>query len=317
MRKILVIGASGQIGTDLVLTLRNKYGNDQVVASDLRRPRDADLQEGPFEELDALDADQLLKVVRQYNVGQVYLLAAILSAKAEDDPRRSWDLNMGCLFNVLDLAREKYINKVFWPSSIAVFGPTSPKYDTPQRTVMEPDTVYGVSKLAGERWCEYYHTHFDVDVRSIRYPGLISYRTEPGGGTTDYAVDIFRKAVEKEHYQCYLSEGTTLPMMYMPDAIEATIRLMETEPKNVKVRSSYNIAGISFAPREIAEAIQQHIPGFTISYQIDHRETLAKGWPASIDDKDAREDWGWKHQYELSDIVSDMLDHVRSPVERE
>lgn len=304
MKKSLVIGANGQIGSDLVLGLANRLGAENVIASDIREGNHGEVQ---FEILDILDAEKLKQIIEKNNVGTVYLLAALLSATAEQNPMFAWKLNMEGLFNVLDLAKYKIIDKVFWPSSIAVFGPTTPRDNTPQTTVMEPTTVYGISKQAGERWCEYYHNKYGVDVRSIRYPGLISYKAEPGGGTTDYAVAIYYKALQEGKYECYLQNDTYLPMMYMEDAIKATIDLMHTEEDKIKIRSSYNLAGISFSPVEIAEEIKKHIPDFSISYTPDFRQAIANSWPKSIDDSRAQEDWGWKEKYDLTSMTEEML----------
>ena len=304
MKKSLVIGANGQIGSDLVLGLANRLGAENVIASDIREGNHGEVQ---FEILDILDAEKLKQIIEKNNVGSVYLLAALLSATAEQNPMFAWKLNMEGLFNVLDLAKYKIIDKVFWPSSIAVFGPTTPRDNTPQTTVMEPTTVYGISKQAGERWCEYYHNKYGVDVRSIRYPGLISYKAEPGGGTTDYAVAIYYKALQEGKYECYLQNDTYLPMMYMEDAIKATIDLMHTEEDKIKIRSSYNLAGISFSPVEIAEEIKKHIPDFSISYTPDFRQAIANSWPKSIDDSRAQEDWGWKEKYDLTSMTEEML----------
>ncbi len=303
--KILVIGSSGQIGTELVEELRKLKGIDNVIAADIKPPQVP--QDGPFEQLDVLDKDQLLSIVKKYGINQIYLLAALLSATAEKHPEFGWELNMNSLFNILNLAKEGLIKKVYWPSSIAVFGPTTPKQNTPQHTIMEPITVYGISKLAGERWCEYYHNKYKVDVRSLRYPGLIGYKSMPGGGTTDYAVDIFHQALNTGTYTCFLSESRTLPMMYMPDAIRATISIMEAPAEKIKIRSSYNLAGISFSPREIASEIEKNIPDFTISYQPDERDLIAQSWPESIDDSAAQTDWGWKKEYDLTKMAQDML----------
>lgn len=305
---ILVIGSSGQIGTELVEELRNIYGNDKVIASDIKTPQIA--QSGPFEELDILNKTQLLEIIKKYNIKEVYLLAALLSATAEKNPAFAWDLNMNSLFNVLDLAKDKIIDKIFWPSSIAVFGPTTPRQNTPQYTVMEPSTVYGISKQAGERWCEYYHEKYDVDVRSIRYPGLIGYKSLPGGGTTDYAVDIFHQAIKTNSYECFLNENTALPMMYMSDAIKATIQIMQAPKEKIKIWSSYNLAGISFTPKEIAEEIKKYFPNFKISYQEDFRQKIADSWPQSIDDSKAKEDWNWKTNYSLSEMTKEMLKNL-------
>lgn len=305
---ILVIGSSGQIGTELVETLRTKFGNNNVIASDIREPQIE--QTGPFELLDILNQTQLKEIVQKHNVKEIYLLAALLSATAEKNPAFGWELNMNSLFNVLNLAKDGIINKIFWPSSIAVFGPTTPKQDTPQYTIMEPSTVYGISKQAGERWCEYYHKKYGVDVRSIRYPGLIGYKSLPGGGTTDYAVDIFHKALTTKSYKCFLSENTTLPMMYMEDAINATINIMQATKESIKIRSSYNIAGISFNPKEIAAEIQKLIPDFTINYNPDYRQQIADSWPQSIDDSEAKKHWNWQAQYNLSHLANTMLQNL-------
>jgi len=311
---ILVIGASGQIGTELVMALRTRFGHQNVVASDIKTAADEVLQSGPFEQLDVLDRERLLQIVKQYNVGQVYLLAALLSATAEQKVMPAWNLNMYGLFYVLELAREGHVDKVYWPSSIAVFGPTTPKLNTPQATIMEPTTVYGISKLAGERWCEYYFNRYGVDVRSLRYPGLIGYKSDPGGGTTDYAVDIFHKAAHGQPYECFLSENTRLPMMYMPDAIKATIGIMGVEAEKVKIRSSYNLSGFDFTPVELALSIQNHLPEFTVSYKPDFRQAIADSWPSSIDDSRARDDWGWKNDYSLEMMTADMLQHLTEQV---
>ena len=311
---ILVIGASGQIGTELVMELRRIYGSGNVVASDLKTASNEVLESGPFEQLDVMDRERLNQIVVQYNIGQVYLLAALLSATAEQKVMPAWNLNMYGLFYVLEMAKEGVIDKVYWPSSIAVFGPNTPKLNTPQSTITEPSTVYGISKLAGERWCEYYHKRYGVDVRSLRYPGLIGYKSIPGGGTTDYAVDIFHKAVAGKPFECFLSENTRLPMMYMPDAIKATVGIMECESDLVKIRSSYNISGFDFTPAELATEIRKHIPDFQISYQPDFRQAIADGWPGSIDDSAARQDWGWKNNYSLEMMVDEMLHHLSEQV---
>ncbi len=310
MSKIIVIGACGQIGTELVLRLRKINGNDQVIAADLRDECPAIIQNGPYIKMDVLDRSFVRDFIISESIDEVYLLAALLSATAEKNPDFAWKLNMEGLFTILDLAKEGSIKKVFWPSSIAVFGPTTPKINTPQRTVMEPSTVYGISKQAGERWCEYYFNNYGVDVRSIRYPGLISYTSLPGGGTTDYAVDIFYKAKMSEDFICFLSENTMLPMMYMDDAIRATIELMQAPSENIKIRSSYNLSGCSFTPKEIAEAIQQRNPDFRITYQPDFRQKIADSWPGSIDDEAARNDWGWKENYNIDKLVDVMLENV-------
>jgi len=304
MKKSLVIGANGQIGSDLVEGLAQRIGAENVIASDIREGNHGEVQ---FVYLDILDAPKLKTIIEEHNVGTVYLLAALLSATAEQNPMFAWKLNMEGLFNVLELAKEGAIDQIFWPSSIAVFGPTTPRENTSQTTVMEPTTVYGISKQAGERWCEYYHNKYGVDVRSIRYPGLISYKAEPGGGTTDYAVAIYYKALQEGKYECYLKSDTYLPMMYMEDAIKATIDLMQAEESDIKIRSSYNLAGISFSPVEIAEEIKKHLPDFSISYQPDYRQNIADSWPKSIDDSKAQEDWGWKNSYELDTMTAEML----------
>lgn len=308
--KILIIGACGQIGTELTTKLRSIYGNDNVIASDIRKLNNDIVNNGIFEVINALDYNQIEHLIEQYHITDVYLMAALLSATAEKNPAFAWDLNMNSLFHVLNLAKAKKIKKIFWPSSIAVFGPTTPRENTPQYTIMEPTTVYGISKQTGERWCEYYHHQYGVDVRSVRYPGLISWTTEPGGGTTDYAVDIYHKALEKGSYECFLSEDTKLPMMYMDDAIRATVEIMQADADDVKIRSSYNLAGISFTPNEIANEIKKHLPDFTISYKPDFRQKIADSWPASIDDSSARDDWGWNHQFEMDSMTEVMLENL-------
>lgn len=310
-KKILIIGACGQIGTELTKKLRNIYGVENVIASDIRKLNIDVVNSGPFEVVNALDFNQIEHIVEEHQIEEVYLMAALLSATAEKNPAFAWDLNMNSLFHVLNLAKAKKIKKVFWPSSIAVFGPTTPRDNTPQYTVMEPTTVYGISKQTGERWCEYYHHIYGVDVRSIRYPGLISWSTEPGGGTTDYAVDIYHKALKEGSYECFLSEETALPMMYMDDAIRATIEIMEAPIETIKIRSSYNLSGISFTPAEIALEIKKHLPNFKISYKPDFRQKIADSWPASIDDTNARADWNWKHQFDLAEMTLEMLENLK------
>jgi nucleoside-diphosphate-sugar epimerase len=310
MKKVLVIGAGGQIGTELVLELRKRFGNEQVVAADVKDSCSEALQNGPYLQLDVLDKDKVREYIINEKPDDVYLLAALLSATAEKHPDFAWKLNMEGLFTILELAKEGYINKIFWPSSIAVFGPTTPRDNTPQYTVMEPTTVYGISKLAGERWCEYYFNKFGVDVRSIRYPGLISYTSLPGGGTTDYAVDIFYHAKKSGTYTSFLNEDSALPMMYMEDAIRATIELMEAPKENVKIRSSYNLAGLSFTPADLATAIQKEQANFQITYAPDFRQAIADSWPNSIDDSAAKNDWGWKEKYDLQEMVKTMLENV-------
>ncbi len=308
--KILVIGASGQIGVELTLALRKIYGNSNVIASDLREQNPLLQGTGPYVSLDVMNKEMLhVQVIRQ-NITQIYLLAAILSATGEKNPNLAWSLNMQSLLNVLDIAREEKLTKVYWPSSIAVFGPTSPKQNCPQQTIIEPTTVYGISKYAGEFWCNYYHLKYGVDVRSIRYPGLISYKSAPGGGTTDYAVEIYYAAKEFENYTAFLNEDTYLPMMYMPDAIAATLQIMEAPKDAIKIRTSYNIASMSFSPKEIAAEIKKHIPNFSINYVPDYRQQIANSWPQSIDDTEARNHWGWQHQYNLATMTKEMLDNV-------
>lgn len=310
--KILVIGASGQIGVELTLALRKIYGNANVVASDLREQNPLLEGTGPYVSLDVMNKEMLhVQVIRQ-NFTQIYLLAAILSATGEKNPNLAWNLNMTGLLNVLDIAREEKIKKVYWPSSIAVFGPTSPKQNCPQQTIIEPSTVYGISKYAGEFWCNYYHNRFGVDVRSIRYPGLISYKSAPGGGTTDYAVEIFHEALEEKTYECFLKEDTYLPMMYIADAIRGTIELMEAPAEKISIRTSYNLSGMSFSPKEIAASIKKHIPDFTITYKPDYRQNIANSWPQSIDDTVARNDWGWKNEYDLDKMTKEMLDNLKT-----
>jgi nucleoside-diphosphate-sugar epimerase len=308
--KILIIGACGQIGTELTQKLRKLYGTNNVIASDIRKLNTDVVNSGPFEVINALDFNQIEHLVEVHQITDIYLMAALLSATAEKNPAFAWDLNMNSLFHVLNLAKAKKIKKIFWPSSIAVFGPTTPKENTPQYTIMEPSTVYGISKQAGERWCEYYHNIYGVDVRSIRYPGLISWSTPPGGGTTDYAVDIFYKAIADKKYECFLSEDTKMPMMYMDDAIDATINIMKAPAEQIKIHSSYNLAAMSFTPAEIAEEIKKHIPEFEITYNPDFRQKIADSWPASIDDSDARKDWNWKHTFDLESMSKDMIEHL-------
>ena len=309
--KILIIGACGQIGTELTQKLRAIHGTDNVIASDIRKLNTDVVNSGPFEVLNALDFNQIQAIVEKYQIDDVYLMAALLSATAEKNPAFAWDLNMNSLFHVLNLAKAGKIKKIFWPSSIAVFGPTTPKHQTPQYTIMEPSTVYGISKQSGERWCEYYHNIYGVDVRSVRYPGLISWSTPPGGGTTDYAVDIYYKALADKKYECFLSAETEMPMMYMDDAIRATIAIMDAPTENIKIRSSYNLAAISFTPIEIAEEIKKHIPEFEITYNPDFRQKIADSWPASIDDSQARKDWGWKAEFDLETMTADMIEHLK------
>jgi nucleoside-diphosphate-sugar epimerase len=303
--KILIIGSSGQIGTELVLNLRQIYGNENVIASDIRKGNYEVMESGPFEFLDVTNKSEIQKIIEKHQVKEVYLMVAILSVIAEQNPKMAWDLNMSALFNVLDLAKEGQIKKIFWPSSIAVFGPDTPKQNTPQDTIIKPSTVYGISKQAGENWCAYYSNKYDVDVRSLRYPGLISYKTTPGGGTTDYAVEIFYEAIKRKSYTSFLNENTVLPMMYMDDAIKATIGLMQKERNSDYV--SYNVGSLSFSPAQLAEAIKKRIPEFTINYKPDARQEIADSWPQSVDDSVARKDWGWEPKVDLDEMVKIML----------
>jgi nucleoside-diphosphate-sugar epimerase len=309
----LVIGASGQIGTELVMELRRRHGAENVIASDIKNASEEIKEGGPFEVLDVLDKKALKVLIDQYDVKEVYLLAALLSATAEHKVAPAWRLNMEGLFNVLDLAKEGLLEKVFWPSSIAVFGPNTPKEKTPQFTVTEPNTVYGIGKLAGERWCEYYHAQYGVDVRSIRYPGLIGYKSAPGGGTTDYAVDIFHQALSSGSYTCFLSENQRLPMMYMEDAINATLNLMDAPADSLSIRSSYNVSGIDFTPAELTKEIKSHVPKFTCNYEADSRDKIASGWPDSIDDSEAHKDWGWSAKYGMKELVDTMITNLAKP----
>ncbi len=311
LTRILIVGALGQIGTELTQYLRTIYGRDNVIASDIRPASDEISQNGPYRQLDALDGKALRSIIQEFEITQVYLMAAMLSATAEKAPMKAWDLNMNSLFHVLEAAKDGLIQRVFWPSSIAVFGPTTPADNTPQKTVMEPTTVYGISKQTGERWCAYYHKNYGVDVRSLRYPGLISYTAPPGGGTTDYAIDIFHKALNEKHYSCFLSAHTELPMMYMEDAIRATHELMAAESEQIKERGAYNLAGVSFDPQTLAQTIAEEIPGFTIDYAPDFRQAIADSWPNTIDDSAARKDWGWAPRYDLSALVLAMIEGLK------
>ena len=312
--KILIIGACGQIGTELTAKLRATYGVNNVVASDIRKLNNDVVNNGIFEVINALDYNQIEHLIEQYQITDVYLMAALLSATAEKNPAFAWDLNMNSLFHVLNLAKAGKIKKIFWPSSIAVFGPTTPRHDTPQYTIMEPSTVYGISKQTGERWCEYYNKQYGVDVRSIRYPGLISWSTEAGGGTTDYAVDIYHKAITDGKFTSFLSENTELPMMYMDDAIKATIQIMQVPIDQIKIRSSYNIAAMSFTPKQIGEEIQKQYPNFELGYEPDFRQKIADSWPASIDDSSARQDWGWKNDFDLTTMTEDMFKNLNEHI---
>lgn len=310
--KILIIGAGGQIGSELTYKLRAIHGDANVIASDLNYNNLELVNSGTFEIIDAMDYASIKICCEKHNIDTIYLMAALLSATGEKYPMKAWDLNMQSLFHVLNLAKAKAIKKVFWPSSIAVFGPTTPTENTPQYTVMEPTTVYGITKQVGERWCEYYHQKYDVDVRSLRYPGIISWKTLPGGGTTDYAVEIYHEALKNKNYECFLTENTALPMMYMDDAINATVNIMAAASDKIKIRSSYNLSGISFTPKEIAESIKKEIPEFEISYKPDFRQQIADSWPSSINDTEAREQWDWKHQFDLDAITKDMLTNLSS-----
>ena len=312
--KILIIGACGQIGTELTAKLRATYGVNNVVASDIRKLNNDVVNNGVFEVINALDYNQIEHLIEQYQITDVYLMAALLSATAEKNPAFAWDLNMNSLFHVLNLAKAGKIKKIFWPSSIAVFGPTTPRHNTPQYTIMEPSTVYGISKQTGERWCEYYNKQYGVDVRSIRYPGLISWSTEAGGGTTDYAVDIYHKAITEGKFTSFLSENTELPMMYMDDAIKATIQIMHAPVEQIKIRSSYNLAAMSFTPKQIGEEIQKQYPNFELSYKSDFRQKIADSWPASIDDTSARQDWGWKNDFDLTTMTEDMFKNLNEHI---
>ncbi len=312
--RILIIGASGQIGSVLTNALAKTYGEDNIVATDIRKPND---QIGHFEFLDIQNADDLNSIIKKYKITQIYHLAAILSAKGETMPMFAWQFNMGSFFNVVQAAKDNNISKIFFPSSIAAFGPSTPRYNTPQSTIMIPETVYGISKSCAEDWCNYFWLKDKLDIRSVRYPGIIGYQSLPGGGTTDYAVDIYHKAVKGESFECFLSEDTTLPMIYMDDAIRATIELMEAPVEKIKIRTSYNLAAMSFSPSEISASIKKLIPEFSISYNPDFRQTIANSWPASIDDSEARKDWGWQHNFDLDRMTSDMILHLKELYSKE
>ena len=312
--KVLIIGACGQIGTELTKKLRFIYGVENVVASDIRKLNIDVVNDGIFEVVNALDYNQIEHLIEQYEITDVYLMAALLSATAEKNPAFAWDLNMNSLFHVLNIAKAGKIKKIFWPSSIAVFGPTTPRENTPQYTIMEPSTVYGISKQSGERWCEYYNKQYGVDVRSIRYPGLISWVSEPGGGTTDYAVEIYHKAITEGKYTSFLSENSALPMMYMDDAIKATVQIMQAPEEQIKIRSSYNLSAMSFTPKEIASEIKKHFPDFEMSYEPDFRQKIADSWPASIDDTSAREDWNWKNDFDLENMTTEMIQNLSTHI---
>lgn len=305
--KILIIGACGQIGSELTFKLREQFGVENVIASDISKSNPEVVSSGIFEIIDAQDKGRIRSCIEDHHIDTVYLMAAMLSATGEQFPQKTWDLNINSLFNVLDLAKTGLIKKVFWPSSIAVFGTTTPKLNTPQHTVTEPTTVYGMTKLIGERLCEYYHDHYGTDVRSLRYPGIISWRTEPGGGTTDYAIDIFHKALTEKQYECFLKADAELPMMFMDDAVDATIEIMEADSKALSVRSSYNLAAVSFTPEQLGEAIKAHITDFKMAYNPDYRQEIAETWPCSIDDSRARKDWNWSHRYDLDAITKEMI----------
>lgn len=312
MKRILVTGATGQIGSELTIELRKKYGGDNVIAAGHRRKLGKKLvKSGPFEYIDVVDKDGIEKIVKKYDVDTVYHLAAVLSAIGEEKPQTAWKVNMDGLYNVLEIARQHELVRVFWPSSIAVFGPEASRTNTPQDTVLIPKTMYGVTKVAGELLCNYYFLRFDLDVRSIRYPGIISSETLPGGGTTDYAVEMFYEAVEKKRYTCFVRKDTVLPMMYMPDCIKAAIDLMESEPSRIKCRTSYNLTGMSFSAAELAAEIKKHIPEFECKYKPDFRQKIADSWPTSIDDSPARKDWGWKPKYDLAAMTKDMIEKLK------
>lgn len=312
MERILIIGANGQIGSELVGALADRHGAGNVIASDIGEHNVYGAAR--YTRLDVLDRDALARLIEDEAITQVYQLAALLSATGEKAPLKAWTLNMDGLLNILEIARERKEGgkplKVFWPSSIAAFGPNTPNEATPQYTIMDPTTIYGISKLAGERLCEYYHGKYGVDVRSIRYPGIISYKSPPGGGTTDYAIAIFHAALRGQTYECFLGPDTTLPMIYMPDAIRATIELMEAPAEQVAIRSSYNVAGVSFNPRELAAAIAAAVPGFEVAYKPDSRQQIADSWPKSLDDASARADWGWQARIGIDDMVADMLKNI-------
>ncbi|PCJ66886.1 MAG: NAD-dependent epimerase [Bacteroidetes bacterium] len=312
--KILVIGACGQVGTELVENLQSMHGSANVIASDIRTSDNPVFANGIFETLDVLDKTQIAEVFGKYKPTIVYHLAALLSATAEANPKFGWELNMDGTFNIFDACLEYKVQRIFWPSSIAVFGPTTPKVNTPQSTILEPNTIYGITKLAGERYCEYYNQRYGLDVRSIRYPGLIGWKSLPGGGTTDYAVDIFHQALKTGSYECFLNAGTTLPMMHMEDAVRATLEITNAASNSIKIRSSYNISGVSFNPEILSAEIKKHIPSFEISYVADSRQKIADSWPQSINDLQARQDWDWQEKYNLEKLVSNMLENLKSEV---
>ena len=314
MGKKLVIGSSGQIGVELIEQLAKDFGANQVIASDIKSIFDKKNSAVEYVTLDVLDKEKLFKIIKDHNISEVYLLAAMLSAIAEKNSQLAWDLNMKGLFNILDLAKEKHIEKIFWPSSIAVFGPTSPKLNTPQSTLLEPSTVYGISKVSGERWCEYFFLKYGVDVRSLRYPGIISYKSQPGGGTTDYAIEIFHAAINQGFYNSFISHEVTLPMIYMKDAIRATMEIMRADRKTLSINSSYNLAAISFNPAEIANEIKLLFPDFKITYSPDFRNKIALSWPSIIDDSVARKDWDWKHEFDLKKTILEMINGIKNSV---
>lgn len=313
MDNILVIGAAGQIGSELVIELRKAYGSEHVFATDIKQAPADVVEGGPFQILDVMDDKQLIHFIIRHKINQIYHLAAVLSGNAEKLPTQAWKINMESLMNILEVSKMvEDVKKVFWPSSIAVFGPTTPRSDTPQLTVMEPVTVYGISKLAGERWCDYYFNKYGVDVRSLRYPGLISYKTEAGGGTTDYAVEIYYQAIRNGNYNCFLNSDTALPMLFMPDAIQATIKLMEARRSELSINCAYNLGGMSITPDQVYKEIRKEIPGFTISYHPDFRQDIADTWPQSVDDSLARKDWGFKQNYDLERMSGIMLKEIRN-----
>lgn len=311
MKKIIVTGATGQIGSELVVELRKRYGEQQVVALGHSKPIAGELTNGPFETVDVTNKNSLDELVKKHQPDTIFHLVGILSATGEKNPELAWNVNIGGLKNILDIARDHGIKKVFWPSSIAAFGPTTPRDNTPQHTVLEPTTIYGVTKVAGELLCQYYWKKYGLDVRSLRYPGLISYKTPPGGGTTDYAVAIYFEAIKNKTYDCFVGPETVLPMMYMPDAVRATIELMEAPAENIKIRTSYNLAAMSFSAKELAQSVANHVPGFTCTYHPDDRQKIADSWPRSIDDSSARTDWNWNHIFDLEKMTKDMIDNIK------
>lgn len=315
--KVLITGACGQVGSELTESLRNLYSAEQVIATDIREPNSFISGSGPFQKLDVMDEKNLIELIRQHKITHIYHLAALLSASSEQKPMFAWKLNMDSLLNILNVARDNDVKKAFYPSSIAVFGPNTPKMNTPQMCVMDPNTVYGISKLAGERWCEYYFQKYGLDVRGLRYPGLISYKTDPGGGTTDYAIEIFYEAIKHKKFNCFLSENTRLPMLYMSDAIKATINLMEAPSENINIRSAYNLTGFSFTPDELAKELKKHIPDFEITYKPDFRQKIADSWPQLIDDSSARKEWNWKHDYDMEAMTTDMLKNITIKLKKE